>query len=152
MRFPATLQFKPSRRLRAALLFVHLLVFASLLPLLPAWSMAAAAVGLFWSLWRSWRRIAAPVLILGREGDLAWQDPGGEPLDVRILAGATVFSWLVVLRVRLDGGGPAGGQGRVLVVLADSLAPADYRKLQVWLRWALPLRLVKPLKQDGAHA
>jgi hypothetical protein len=56
------------------------------------------------------------------------------------LAGGTVFSWLVVLRIRLEG--PERGRTKVLIALADSLSPNDFRRLQVWLRWVLPVRSV----------
>lgn len=57
----------------------------------------------------------------------------GERLE--LLPGAVVFSWLVVMRVRDE-----GGRSRSQVVLADSLAPGEFRMLRIWLRWQAKFR------------
>lgn len=141
MQFPVTLQFKPSRRLRAALVFAHVLAMLSLLRLPSAYAtpsvLILAVPILIGSLCWTWRKAEAPALTLKQDGVLIWHAMGSEALPGQLIGG-TVFSWLVVLRIRLEG--PGTGQIKVLLALKDSLSANDFRRLQVWLRWVLPLR------------
>lgn len=142
MQFPVTLQFKPSRRLRAALVFAHALALLSVVLLSSAYAspfpIFLAPPILIGSLVWTWRTVEAPVLVLKQDGSLQWCVAGTEGLQGQ-LVGGTVFSWLVVLRIRLEGS--AKGQIKVLIALADSLSANDFRRLQVWLRW-VPVRPV----------
>jgi hypothetical protein len=145
MKFPVSLHFQPSRRLRAALVFLHLLSAQGvlMLDLLPAALLLPAIV---FSLFHTWRKFQAPVLTLQADGKLLWQESIQETVAGRVLGG-TAFSWLVVLRIRLDaedggmrGEGRSEGQERVLIALKDSLKPAEFRRLQIWLRWVVSLK------------
>lgn len=145
MKFPVSLQFLPSRRLRAALVFLHLLSALAILvqDLLPA---ALLMSVIAFSLFHTWRKLQAPQLTLQADGGLLWQESMQEAVAGRVLGG-TAFNWLVVLRVRLEaengeGRGERRGeaQEKVLIALTDSLKPAEFRRLQIWLRWVVSLK------------
>lgn len=133
MHFPVTLQFKPSRRLRAALVFAHALSALCLLIGAPYWHYGLLGMLILaFSLTQCLRSIEVPPgLKLMQDGCLLWGDQPG-----RVLAGSVAFASLIVLRVRLEDEGPT----RRLVVLRDSLAPTDYRQFQIWLRWVVPVK------------
>ena len=135
MKFPATLQFKPSRRLRAALVFAHALSALCLLASVPNWHYGLVGFSmLLLLLIHCWRGIQAPYLKLAQDGSLLWNDQPG-----RVLAGSVAFASLIVLRVRLE----EGRRTRSLVVLRDSLTANDYRRFQIWLRWVVPVKPVE---------
>lgn len=141
MQFPVTLQFKPSRRLRAALVFAHALALLAVVLLSAEYAtpflIFPAASILIGSLIWAWRTVETPFLLLKQDGLLQWRTVGAEDCQGQLLGG-TVFSWLAVLRIRLEG--PGRSRTKVLIALADSLPPNDFRRLQVWLRWVLPVR------------
>jgi hypothetical protein len=141
MQFPVTLQFKPSRRLRAALVFAHALALLAVVLLsadyVTLFLIFPAVPILIGSLIWTWRTVETPFLILKQDGLLQWRTVGSEDCPGQLLGG-TVFSWLVVIRIRLESAG--SGRTKVLIALADSLSPNDFRRLQVWLRWVLPVR------------
>lgn len=135
MDFPATISIKPSRRLRAALVFLHLLAGGSLFATLPIAIAGSASVVLVLSLWRAWQHQNHLALTLGSDASLAWREQhAGDPVKCEVAPGSTAYRWLVVLHLR-------GAEGRrTLLVLPDSATPADYRRLQIWLRWVLPFK------------
>ena len=135
MRFPVTLDVKPSRRLRAALVFVHLLAFGGLLAVLPTWAGAVLAPLLALSLWRGFVALRGVRLTLGSDARIELVLTDG-PRVGEVLADSAVFRWLAVLRIRLE----SEQRVRAVVVLTDSVPLADFRRLQVWLRWILPFR------------
>ena len=149
MQFPVTLQFKPSLRLRAALVFAHALALLAValfsadyaIPFLVFPAVPILTGSLVWT----WRTVEAPFLILKQDGLLQWRTVGSEDSPGQLLGG-TVFSWLVVLRIRLEN--PAKGQTKVLIALVDSLSPNDFRRLQVWLRWVSPVRPVESSAEE----
>lgn len=53
-----------------------------------------------------------------------------EPVAATLLPGATVHPWLTVARLKTD-----DGRVVLLAVAVDSLKPADFRRLRVFLRW-----------------
>ncbi len=137
MLFPVTLSIKPSRRLRAALAFVHLAAAIGLFSLVTAGIAAVLAAGLLLSLWHCVKVASHPlVLTLGDGGGLEWHHPGGTVTKAEALADSTNFGWLVVLRFRVVG----ETRRRTAIVLADSLPAEDRRRLQIWMRWILPFR------------
>lgn len=136
MRFPVTLDIQPSRRLRAAFVFVHLMAFFGLAGVLPVWSLGIVAPLLALSSWRACVAIRGVRLTLGSDGRVEWHPSAKASQAGEILADSMVFSWLTVLRVRLDG----EQQVRSIVVLSDSVSPTDFRRLQIWMRWRLPFR------------
>lgn len=52
---------------------------------------------------------------------------------VRLLPGATAHPWLTVMRLAQVGG------TWLMVVAPDSVAPEEFRRLRVWLRWHGPV-------------
>lgn len=63
----------------------------------------------------------------------------GEPLSGRLQGGSTVSNWLVVLNISL-----ARGRTLPVVLMRDSLAPGEFRRLLVWLRWGPAARPDQP--------
>ena len=132
MNFPVAIDVAPSRRLRAALFFAHVVAIAVLLALMLALPATALAIPLLLvSLWRARRLPPMCCFVLQPDGRLDCGEAGGAERPARVLPGSTVFVWLVVLRYRVEG----EARNRVRVVLSDSLPAADFRRLRVWLRW-----------------
>ena len=134
MQFPINIGLHRSRILDGALLLLVGLVSAALL----AWPAAieirlvnlSLAMGLgglaLWKLKPAFNRVR-----LDRSGLIAMCLPGqSEFVALRLLPGATVHPWITVLRLR-------EGQGitHLLVVTRDTMSPADFRRLRVFLRW-----------------
>jgi len=152
MHYPALLDIKPSRRLRAALVIVHLLAYAALVAalaeVLPGFWRLLPLPPLVLSLRHGWRSQRVLRIRLERDGRLSWHAGGNDEEICDVLADSTCFSWLIVIRAQCAGGGgesaaPAAsqpGRARVAVILADSLPAADFRRLQIWMRWVLPFR------------
>lgn len=148
MHFPAIVEIKPSRRLRAALVFVHLLGFAATCTAAGRFSVAFGLLPfLGWSLQRSLRPFKTTRLMLGMAGEIVLE-PGSPREGSANLLGATAFGWLIVLRLGIDtdpraeldpDAGTTNRRTTALVVLADSVSPADFRRLQIWLRWVVPV-------------
>ena len=136
MRFPVTLDIQPSRRLRAAFVFLHLMALFGLAGVLPVWSLGIVAPALALSSWRACVAIRGGRLSLGSDARVEWHPDGMASKPGVILADSTTFSWLTVLRIRLEG----EQRVRSIVVLSDSVSPSDFRRLQIWMRWQLPFR------------
>jgi hypothetical protein len=123
----------PSRRLLGALCALHLLALAALAgtALGPAARLLAGAL-VAWSLLGQLRahvalRRAGATALAYREGQWWLGCADGERV-VRPCADSTVLPWLIVLRLR------DGDRVRTLLVLADSLGSAQFRRLRVLLR------------------
>ncbi|MBE0624994.1 MAG: hypothetical protein IH606_09300, partial [Burkholderiales bacterium] len=71
-------------------------------------------------------------LELNAAGDARCEDGLGQWREARVLPGSYVSGWLIVLVL-----GAGGKRGRPLVLLPDSAAAEDLRRLRVWLRWRL---------------
>lgn len=71
-------------------------------------------------------------LRIDNDGRISCQMTGrAEFIEMHLLSGATVHPWLTVLRL-------ADEQHAYRVILVpDSVAPEDFRRLRVWLRWRL---------------
>jgi len=134
VRLPIRIALRPSRLQIGLLGGLHMLAAVSV-AILP-WSLwlrgalLASVVFLFWHL-----RPSAQVsgLRLGERGQLTLLDPQAEPLPVRVCPDTTVFSQLIVLRVRED------ESNRVLSfpLLPDSMSDEEFRRLRLWLRWQI---------------
>jgi toxin CptA len=133
-----TLTLRPSRTLALAL---SLMAGAALacswigLPR-PGFLLAATGIALAWiwhlapALQRGRRAVRA--LELGAAGDARWQDCAGQWNEAEVEPGSYVSGWLVVLNLRAP-----GARRRSLVLLPDSAAAEELRRLRVWLRWRL---------------
>ena len=95
---------------------------------------AAIAFALVWGapLALQFGRGAVRALELGAEGTVRWQDGPGHWHEAEVLSDSFVSGWLVVLNL-----GAGGRRGRSVVLLPDSAAAEEMRRLRVWLRWRL---------------
>lgn len=108
--------------LAAAALWLGQIPDAARLIILPIVILSAA--------WQ-WRPQAPLRVRLGDSGDLRVLGDDGAEQPARLLADSHVSPWLVVMRYRL----PGQRRTRRRVILPDSLAAEDFRRLRVWLRW-----------------
>ncbi len=133
----------PSRLMAASLLLVHGLAAACVHGFAPAWGWSLAGLlALAASLAFHARRDA---LLLARDAitgivlhddggcDLLTRD-GGE-MQGRVMETTFVSTALIVINVRLD-----SGRSRSALLLPDSAAAEDRRRLRVWLRHAMRLK------------
>ena len=134
---PLTLQ--PSRRLAAILIVAHAATGGLLLALpLPSWLTAAVSVLLLasaaWGVHR-YALLRGPGAITA----LSFSDREAIRLTLRdgsthaghVLGSSTIGTTLAILNIAL-----AGKRLPVhVVLLGDSLAAEDFRRLRVWLRW-----------------
>ena len=103
---------------------------------LPDLALAPIAAGimlaLVWHIPASLQRgkQAVQALELSAEGKVRWQNGSGQWHDAQILASSYVSAWLVVMNL-----GAREGRTRSVVLLPDSAAAEDLRRLRVWLRW-----------------
>lgn len=133
------LQLQPSRLLAATLIIAHVTALCMMLTLpLDAGLLAGAALLMVFSACFSISRHAllrhsrsVVRLELTDRDHLRLQTRAGAWYSGRILGSSTVAPWLTVLNVRRD------GQRWPLhvVLMTDSLNPAAFRHLRVWLRW-----------------
>lgn len=130
---------RPSRRLTLLLFLAHAAAFgvclAADMPVGPKFfvvlliglSCAHALYGA--ALLRSRKAIVALEITDG--GVLTFQTRSGEWRRGILLDSSFVAPYLTVLNLKTDGTRLA----RHVVVMADSVAPEEYRRLRVWLRW-----------------
>lgn len=78
---------------------------------------------------------ALRTLELNAAGGARFQDGLGQWQEARVLPGSYVSGWLIVVNL-----GKGGKRGRSLVLLPDSAAAEELRRLRVWLRWRLSKR------------
>jgi toxin CptA len=137
------LRLRPSRRLAVLLLALHFAALAALAALTFAlWIRIVLAVALMAGLVRALRRSAllrsgdaVVELSCGEDGRLGCAQRDGARFDAEVLPQTAVYAAAVLLRAK-----PAGARrARSVVVLPDSLAAEDFRRLRVWLRWRRPV-------------
>jgi len=141
VQFPLTLGLRRSRFLCWLTILLHGLAAGSVWVL--PWPAAARVLllGLVaLSAWHVLRPGRVTGLRLGERGELDLLCPGGRCLAMVVQPDTTVFSRLIVLRLRDD-----QGRLRSLAILPDSLPPEQFRVLCLWLRW-----LVNPGDQTGS--
>jgi toxin CptA len=133
-----SVRFRPSRILALALTAVvgSAIVCAWIGLPRPAFLPVAAGIALAW-LWHlapalQRGRRAVRALELTAQGEARWQDGCGTWEEAEIRPGSYVSNWMIVLSLA----GP-GRRGLHLVLLPDSAAAEDLRRLRVWLRWRL---------------
>jgi toxin CptA len=73
---------------------------------------------------------AMRTLELNATGGVRCQDGLGQWHQARILPGSYVSGWLMVVILGVD-----GRRSRSLVLLPDSAAAEELRRLRAWLRW-----------------
>ncbi len=132
MQFPLHIDLRHSRRLSFLIVLLHA-VAGGCLWVLP-WHLAARGVLLAmvgWSAWQALRPSSVVGLRLTEGGELALLSAVDEPVYVAVQADSTVFSELIVLRVRDE----EHGRLSSLVLLPDSMRAEHFRLLRLWLRW-----------------
>ena len=134
MQLPVTLRLKASSRLVVALAAAHSLAALGLVPTSLPLAIKlpfclALALSLAFSLHRHALRMPILALTLKADGHLEIERRDGGLIEAQIHPGTTVFPWLVVLLLRLE--------GRVLALTLppDALEPEGHRQLRLWLRW-----------------
>lgn len=121
---------RPSARLRAYVVVLHLVALLSILLAELAWPWRIALFGtVILGLARSWRRAAEIRLHLGAPGGpRLWIEDAWRVAEV--LPDSVVLPWLAVIRLRVVD----DGRLQTVVVLGDSLPGEDFRRLRVDLR------------------
>ncbi|MDO8958360.1 MAG: hypothetical protein Q7U85_01355 [Rhodocyclaceae bacterium] len=152
MDLPLTIPLRVSRRLVILLVVAHLLAIVAILPLMLAWPLRLAMIGLVVAslVYCVDRQRRQPVtgLHLGAQGEIevdmkvgagGWFGRPAEALKVgagetaTILPQTTVLSSVIVLRLRKS------GQLLTLPLLPDSTGATAYRQLCLWLKWRAKL-------------
>ncbi|MBE0620569.1 MAG: hypothetical protein IH605_08265 [Burkholderiales bacterium] len=102
----------------------------------PAFLAVAAGISLAWGWYIAQALERGPtglrILELNATGDARCQDARGQWHEAEILPGSYVSGWLMVIIL-----GASSGPRRSLVLLPDSAAAGELRRLRVWLRWRL---------------
>ncbi len=133
------IQLQPSRLLATILIIVHTSALCMMLTLaIGSWPIAGAALLLMFSAYATISRHALlrqPKSIVRLEltdrERIRLQTHAGIWHSGRILGSSTVDPWLTILNIRRDDQRwPAH-----VVLMGDSLDPAAFRRLRVWLRW-----------------
>ncbi len=125
-----SLAIKPSRRLLLIQSVAHAVAVAAVLAsTVPSWLAAILLILIGASLARLRRPSPVAGLVLGADGGLQTVGADGTANQALVHPHTLVLSFLVVLLCRQD------GRLRALTLLADSLAPEDFRQLRLWLRW-----------------
>lgn len=133
---PLRIELKPSYLLAGLLGLAHVLALGAAWVSLAGWPRYLVATGILISLAvcvagaLHRRRDSMAALELRADGDAAWMDGDGRWHDCRVAQDHFVSPLLVVLALERDG----AAQQRV-VLLPDSAAAEDLRRLRVWLRW-----------------
>lgn len=136
MTLPLAIELRPSRKLIAVLCAGHLLAFivaAVALPTVPAVILAAALAASFFGQLRVARlrsRDSIQTLRITQEDRIEFRDRDGVWHASTVRAHGYATSWLIILPLTDE-----GGHRRQAILLSDSCAPEDLRKLRVWLRW-----------------
>lgn len=145
---PIVLDFKPSRRLTfvlGGLLFATLLI-VFMVPVVGWLQLLLLVVGvpvasyvLSKDVWlclpRSWVRLE-----LTHQGEIKLARKNGQMELAQILPSSYVTSSLTILHLKLH----TNRWHTHLLILPDSVSPASFRQLRVWLRWGLSFHL-KPV-------
>ena len=128
----------PSRVLAAVLLLSHcsiagLLVYLDLATIWTATALGLLLCSLVYETRIALRAGNGAVVALRIAGDsrfsIGLRD--GHWLECEVLGSTTVTAFLTVINLRVSG----ERRMRSVVILPDCMAPEDYRRLRVWLRW-----------------
>ncbi|MFA5627822.1 MAG: protein YgfX [Thiohalomonadaceae bacterium] len=120
-----------SRRLWRIVLVAHIASGLLLLWLATYFSWPGLFLPLIWISYRYYIRHIQPLINLAHQGNggWLWYHNDGTAVPVHILPETLLTPWLVLLRVREE-----GGRRHSLPILADSLSTEDFRALRVALR------------------
>jgi toxin CptA len=133
------IRIRPSRQLALLLALAHVVAAAVPLTLpLTVWAkgllLLAIAASLGRSLWGPALLRAADAVVaveIGEGGAASYQTRRGDWHHAALLDTSFVAAGLTVLNFRIQGSWIA----RHIVIMPDSVAKDDFRRLRVWLRW-----------------
>lgn len=130
MQFPVSIELHRSRFLSLLLVLFHALASASVFTLPWPWRLPLLALVAV-SFWRTWRPAAIRVLCLRAADRIDCLLADGSRATLEVQADSTVFSLLIVLRLRV------GEETRItsLSLLPDQMSDEQFRALRLWLRW-----------------
>jgi hypothetical protein len=132
VRFPVFIELRRSLYRIGALCTMHGAAAGAFFVLPWPWPVRVASFAvLAASLWYSLRPPRVASLHLHGNGGLECILPDGTSLSAAILPDSTVFSWLVVLRLKTDGRKRAIS----LLLFPDHMSREEFRRLRLWLRW-----------------
>ena len=132
MQLPINIELHRSRLLSFFLLLFHVVAIVCVFEL--PWNgllNLLLIILLAVSAWCTLRPSKIRALRLSEHGRLDCILHGDDRVPARILPDSTVFSRLVVLRLRLD----VARRATNLVLLPDSMSIEQFRALRLWLRW-----------------
>jgi hypothetical protein len=129
-----TLTIRPSRFLALALTAMAVAALACAWIGLPRPAFVAVGLGIIlaWGWHLALAKATVRELELKATGEVRCRDGQGLWQDAEILAGSYVSNWLIVVIL-----GAGGRRLHPLVLLPDSAAGDDLRRLRAWLRWRL---------------
>ena len=132
MQFPVSIELQRSRRFFVLLLLFHCLAAACVIALPWSWLVRLLVLALIvWSLQQTLlpSRIVG-LRLSGRDG-LDCLLTGDLRMPAIVLSDSTVFSQLIVLRLRI------GEEERIsqIILLSDQMSGEKFRILRLWLRW-----------------
>lgn len=131
MQFPIVIGLRPSYFLCGAGLLAHVVAALALMGLglglgtVGALAMVALGATLAWRA----GRLGIVGLKLLADGRLEIAASRDEWRSVEVIPPLHIHPWLTVLRVRSE------DSAHVLVIVPDSLASEDFRRLRLWLAW-----------------
>jgi len=134
VQFPILIGLRRSRLLDLAVLMAALLASASIFWFSGAQLIKVALIFATWALalvaWRNLRPNFHSIR-LERSGHIFAARAGGADFSrVELEPLSTVHPWLTVIRLKTE-----NGRGKMVIVSADSLLNADFRRLRMFLRW-----------------
>lgn len=132
MQFPVCIELQRSHFLTLLLVLFHTLATGSVIALPFDWllrSVLLLVIG--WSLWYSLRPSRILGLRISERDGLDARLADGNRVALTALSDSTVFTRLIVLRLRI------GEEKRVsgLALLPDQMSAEQFRWLRLWLRW-----------------
>ena len=134
MQFPITIGLRRSRFLDVGLISVALLASGVTLKFPQTTTVQLSIFTAIWvlaggALWQLSPKFSK--IRLERSGQVSVICRGESDFSsADFLPGATVHSWLTVLRLKTE-----AGDTRVLIAAVDSLKRQDFRRLRIFLRW-----------------
>ena len=132
MQFPISIELHRSKLLFLLLVALHggAAAGVAVLPWPPgarALLLLLIGASLLWAV----RRLPLAGLWLVARDRIECVQADGRRVSAEVLPDSTVFSWMIVLRLRLEG----EKRTCALVVLPDQLTRDKFRQLRLWLRW-----------------
>jgi len=132
VQFPITIELRRSFIHSLLTCAVHGTAVACLFTVPLDWHWRAVALPLIaGSLWSALRSSRFASLRLAVNEGLSVLEADGKRVATELLPGCTTFTWLVVLRFRINGESKA----HALTLLPDQMSRDEFRKLRLWLRW-----------------